>query len=307
MINQKINLEILVNTFRTKGKGLIGYRLLNKLIKSNDIEQLKLLLRDHRIKPIYSFEEVKKRDCVDFYLDYCSIIAVAQIAGYVSKQLPNNIKREIEFILSNEQVVKYYQQYYPLLLPEVLLKESISTQNIESNSNSFLLFERFLILNKYIKSDADVNLFLWLLDDGIVAGNSIKTFIEFFKENKSFIKNNKLQQKIYIEALRGYVKYMQFLEDYKKLLEDTEEIKLLKSAFWCYQSYWFNKLKDKLGVVINDSIENMNFYYKDSEINLSLVNEKSADYNFLKLKNETNQNLNYLFNRDNGTHLKSIL
>ena len=260
---KEINLEVIAKQYRETGAAAKGFNTLNQFIADDEKVNLKILLRNHMDSPIETTLEVNERDNIDFLIDYYSILEIGLIANYFPNPLPDVIEREVEFILKNQFVNQYFTEYYPLILPEILLKqvsESIGGQYFHHQSldNSTALFDRFLMLNQVKKNDEDINQFLWFLDDGWTSGYSIRDFWnvlkdrDLIKDKLHVTKNNPLNN-----ALWGFIKYTQFLGDFAGLLRDCEDDSLLQSAFWHYQSYWFEHMKEGLGDIVEIGLKNI--------------------------------------------------
>ena len=318
---KKINLEVIAKQYRENGAAAKGFKTLNQLIAADEKVSLKMLLRNHLNSPIETTIEVNERDYIDFLIDYYSILEIGLIANYFPNPLPAEIEKEIEFILKNEFVNQYFTEYYPLVLPEILLKQVSKNSNEkyfhhQSVENTTALFDRFLMLNQVKKSDEDINQFLWFLDDGWTGGYSINDFWkvlkdpDLIKDKLDVANNNPLNS-----SLWGFIKYTQFLADFADLLKDSKEDSLLQSAFWHYQSYWFEHMKDGLGDIveiglknIRESMNNLN----DDEIikdHNSFLNSKKDilewQENSLELEG-VEEDINYLLNQELGEPIRNF-
>ncbi len=254
---REFNFDIIVGQYRLTGQAEQAHKLL-KVYLSGSEGNLAEKLRDHRRKSIGE-DETQFRDDVDVLLDFYSIIQVGQIANYFPANLPDWFKQEILEILGNADVRRYYEEYYPLSLPQGLLRvaqDDLHFNGVESVEGT-ILFEKFLLIVSANK-DADIELFLWLLDSGSVDGYVLDDLWRVF-QNRELIDrklasdtNHPLNR-----ALWGFIKYIQFLSDYKALLVQARRFTLLQSALWQYQAYWFSKMKDRLGEIISVAIDNI--------------------------------------------------
>lgn len=263
MDNRTINLDVITSQYLKKGAAAKGFRTLNSLIKDNEIVSLRILLRDHRDNPIYSPIEVKERANIDFLIDYFSILEIGLIANYLPNPLPAKTEREINYLLNNVFVNRYFTEYYPLILPQLLLKQLSNNKDksyFHRNSlkNSLSMFDRFLMLNQIVKNDEDIDQLLWFLDDGKTQGYSVSSFWEVLADrNIVKYKLGSSNRHPLNSALWGFIKYIQFLSDFADLLRDCKEDILLQSAFWHHQSYWFEHMKEKIGDITKIGISNI--------------------------------------------------
>lgn len=232
-------------------------------------------------------------------MSYYSLIEIGQIAGYLPDSLPVELVEEIKYFLNNKYLKRYYKSYYKLYLPQLLLqdvnKDNFPSENEDPeiiNENQ-LIFEQFLLIKNSIEDDNDVYQFLWFLDDGHTNGYRLKDFREILKSREE--KNKLLDDNpnsILNKTLRGYVKYLQFLSEYAQLLRRSNHYKLLQSAFWHFQSYWFKNMSSKLGKVLYKSIQQVT----DMMVTAS-ADELIADkWSFI----ETNEGYNKLFENTDG-------
>lgn len=320
MDNRIINLEVITKQYRKMGAAAKGFRTLNSLIKDNENVSLRILLRDHRDNPIDSFLEVQERDNIDFLIDYFSILEIGLIANYFPNPLPTKTEREIDYLLNNEFVYKYFTEYYPLVLPQILLKH-LSKKNDnyfyrDSFKNFTSMFERFLMLNHIVKNDEDIDQLLWFFDDGWSQGYSVSDFWNVLAD-KNIIQyklgsNNKHPLN---RALWGFIKYIQFLTDFAALLRDTKEDTLLQSAFWHHQSYWFEHMKEKIGDIIKIGISNIRQSMSQMNTEEIINNKKSflnSNDDITKWRNDSSQlngvesDIQYLVNSKLGEPLNSF-
>lgn len=260
MENKALNLELITFQYRHTGAAAKAYTLLSDLIAQNRSEALRKLLRDHKKDPIQTNDEVNKRDNVDYLLEYYAILELGRIANYFPEDLTPSLKAEIREILDNDYVKRYYMDFYPLALPQLLL-EQIETDKVfysdENNDQLAAYFEEFLMLTS-IKRDEDVLQFLWFLDDGLTEGYSIHHLWNVLI-NKDKIKyklgsdpNHTLNR-----ALFGFIKYIQFLDDYAEFLKKLDQLRILQSACWHFHSYWFEHMQHKLGDIVTVALKNI--------------------------------------------------
>jgi hypothetical protein len=321
MSRQEFNLDIISNQYRKKGAAAKAYKNLSVLISSNDTRNLKNILRDHKDEPIWENYLVNERDNIDFLIDYYSILEIGIIANYFPNNLPSSLKNEVENILGNEYVRRYYSKYYPLILPQLLLKKISYSNNQVGNDTSTQtqgnLFEKFLVLNQTIKSDDDVDQFLWFLDDGITEGYAIHDLWNVLSSRETIrYKLGRTNTHPLNRSLFGFIKYIQFLKDYADLLRQASDFKLLQSSFWHYQSYWFDHMKEQLGDIIKVALHNIRNTMNDTT-QTELVNDNDSyiknTEDFNKWKSSTDQfegieaDIKYLLNTSLGDPLKQLL
>lgn len=318
---EEINLEIVTKQYRKKGAAAKGYATLKTLIKNNEIVSLRILLRNHLDNPIDSNLEIEERNNIDFLIDYFSILEIGLIANYFPNPLPIKTEKEIDFILSNQFVNRYFTEYYPLSLPKILLNQVLKNRNEKyfyhsDLKNSISLFDRFLMLNQIVKNDEDIDQFLWFLDDGWSSGFSISDFWNVLSDRNIIkYKLGSSNKHPLNSALWGFIKYVQFLSDFADLLRDSKEDPILQSAFWHHQSYWFEHMKERIGDIIKIGISNiresMN-HLNEEEVITDKNSFLSSQDDISKWRNDTSQlegveaDINFLINAQLGEPLKMM-
>ncbi|REJ81330.1 MAG: hypothetical protein DWQ44_09760 [Bacteroidetes bacterium] len=319
-MDKDYNLRILITQFRNKGPAAKGFRSLNKLIKDKNTKYLERLLRNHRDNPITSWEEIEFRDNVDYLLEFYSILFVAIIAGYIDKFLPEKLRHEIIDNLSNEVVKKYYKEYYPLPLLPVFLKylvpEKVTFKLIQNYENNMekILFEKFLLINYDIRNDEEINDFLWFLDDGLINDYDADDVVNLLKDRKKIISalSKSDDEGTLKSVITGFIKYLNFLNSYSRLLKQCEIYPYLYTSFYHFQGYWFFRLTKKFGNVISKGLDNINYSlenFSGDEFNEKFVPKENSpirdqfisNFSYEKWKEkskkeilETEQNINYL-------------
>ena len=313
-IDLKINLNILVSKYQNK-KAIRAKKTLLSLIQGREIFSLKELLRHHRDKPVLYFFELHYRKDIDELLSYYSVIEIAILCGYIPRNLTNSLNKELKIILGNEYVETYYKKHYPLLLIRALednIKGNLKFERKPTSDNEIYLFERFLFLIDDLEDD-DINTFLWFLEDGSKKGYGIDDINEIFRNPDRL--NYKLttnKPHILNQAIWGFVKYIHFLEQYYDLLIDSREEKLLQSAFWHFQSYWFLGMKEKFDLTLKNAlisiVENANEinYVNFDFINQDRIQIPNYEESILNI-NSIMKKISFLLNVELGTALEEFL
>ena len=243
---QEMNLQGLIHGYRDQGRAKRGFDRLSKAVSANNVKFLKRFLRDHRYDSIIDAAEIKFRDQVDFLIGFYGLLELGILTGYVSLTLNSRMQEEIELILENDFVRRYYVEYYPLLLPQVLLKATKLNKN-QPNSQAPEVIDSLLFLGGML--DDDVEDFLWLLDDGYFKGGNIVTLLSILKDRermRKLLSKSKKEENRIDRAFWGFQKFTNYMVGYHSLLLKCANDRLLHSAVWHYQSYWFDGIRDKL-------------------------------------------------------------
>lgn len=216
--------------------------------------RLKSLLRDHIVSPIMVDDETWIRDSFDFLLAYYGILEIASIAGSID-QLDVENRTVARAHLEQPDVVRYYEEHYPLLLPILFrerlegnhaLRETISGDASQVRAQSLVM--RFTQLIGVRNADKDIDRFLWLMDDGRVGNVGWQGLLQPLSNLETFLElTGRPGDDPRAEALRGFTKYIAFCESLAHLLTAAADFPLLQSAMWHYNAYWFVRIGDKLG------------------------------------------------------------
>ncbi|MFN8166803.1 MAG: hypothetical protein U0X76_11730 [Bacteroidia bacterium] len=288
---KSINLYFLKKKYRQKKQALLGYKILFKLITNNRNTKLKTLLRNHKVSGIHG-KEIELRDNIDKLLFFYSLLEVAAIADYINLESDSRLVKEIKMILGNKYLRKYYEEFYPLLLPQLLLRrvngnwiEKVADENAEN------IFVEFTHLNSTIEKNERVELFLNFIDDirfngeGITDLNKILFSPELLREH---IQITPQKQSYKDKALLGFFIYLDFIKRFDSLLTRAKDYKSVQSAMWHFHSYWFEHIRTRMSNKIWQSLDNFKrlnkaFSKKNYQEYINQIKEREdSEYHFQK-------------------------
>ncbi|MEW5918829.1 MAG: hypothetical protein AB1762_20675 [Gemmatimonadota bacterium] len=217
------------------------------------------LLRHHDETEGYvHWSETLVRDGFDYVLSYYGLVEIAALTGLMPKPLPAKFCVPALRLLSHPAVKKYYEKNYPLLLPRLLRYrlEGRNDSQVPPRAENPSLFALFLEISKPIDFDANVETFLWFLDDGLRGGYDISHVNRTLRSFKAFaLRMSKTRRPSPADrAVQGLVEYMRICLSLSRLLHDTEE-PLLRSAFWHWHAYWFGALKTNVQSNLSYALE----------------------------------------------------
>src|ERR1043165_7747815 len=126
-----LNFSFLINTYGKSYGVRMGKRILNQGISKKNID-LPQLFRHHTQGKIRGAEALQ-RSSVDELLSFYSIIEIAALIGYIRLFPIGPQLTEVYQHLSNPSLLRYYREYYPLNLPQGLLRrfesQSMATES----------------------------------------------------------------------------------------------------------------------------------------------------------------------------------
>lgn len=254
----KLRLSFLENNFRRSDAAERAYHAFKEL--KHQPQDLAYLLRHHKQRGIYEESEVSFRDDMDMLIGYYTILAAGIFSGYISVALDERTISELNEVLGHPAVVPYYAEYYPLTLPVYLYRLYQSptppSYKFEGNPITDQLFEQFMLLLRNRLNDADIDLYLWLLDDGYVREGddyrvlNLRKFLEFIGnpvKAVQFKRDHPKSASYFDSAIAGFAKFVIYTEELEVLMRSIGEIDVLaKSAIWHVESYWFLYLHTKM-------------------------------------------------------------
>lgn len=253
--------------------------------------KLERLLRFHGDDPVHG-DETTRRASVDELLEYYSLMEVACIAGYVPRRLPADYAAIAISRLANPSVRRYYQEYYPLLLPQLHVQRLRGRwTRTEAGAATGSLFVAFTSLSR-VTTDPHVDTFLWLLEDGSVGTTSLEDLLAvladpvkfaevLFKGSPEVMQADEDVWRVISDAaalsnptellarlqppiveldkaeqsLHGFRKFLLFCRDLNRLLETASDRPLIQSAMWHYHAYWFGEMGRKLRPYLESAID----------------------------------------------------
>jgi hypothetical protein len=280
------------------------------ILQSYTTPRLTHLLRDHHDEEVAG-KEVKQRDAFDETLELYSLMEVASIASYVPKRFPDDYKKRALDALSNTAVRVYYETHYPLFLPR-LHRERLEGRWNASEEGPELpaYFISFSELSRVIDDD-DVEVFLWMLEDGSIDGTSLRDLLAIVKDPERFgaammkgspqknhqgdfwsevtseaaLRNPKKfvrqfepdEDLTYAErSVRGFQRFLFFCRDLDRLLCAASEYPLTQSAMWHFHSYWFDEMSDDLKPYLEQAIEGFAQWSDAPGLDVTIGNDRGA-------------------------------
>ena len=256
---QRFNFDVLTKNHFAKTPAIRAERVLRtELGGGRSGVVLKNLLRHHAERAIVSPKEIGLRNAFDQLLAYYSLVEVGCIAAYLADPLPQAFAEKARRYLTRTEVRKYYEQNYPLLLPQLLLKRLDGSLKLrETNTErSIPLYFQFLEVNAMIENE-NVSQFLWFLEDGTTEGYAIDDTLEALSEPKQFAKclmQSPSSRDALDMSVIGFGRFIQFCRHMDSLLRACEGLALLQSAMWHYHAYWFKHMEVDFGKALAEAV-----------------------------------------------------
>jgi hypothetical protein len=280
------NLSVMMN----KEEGITTKGLADKelyLSKSS----LRKLLHHHREGTVEE-EELWLRFETDALLQYYALLQVSLIAGFIPPGLDDRTRAEARRVLGNEWVKKYYEENYPYFLPQLmrLFAEKAIAYEAAQPELSRKLFNEFLLANRTIEQDEDVDVFLKMLDYVSYGDIGLNDLVALLKDadalSKSLFKEDKT---VLDQSLWGFIKYTHFLGLLRAVLQKAEAVPLLQSAMWEYHSYWFRIMADTMKQFFDTAFANLTKAIADTPEPELMQQSDADDFSYAAVQEQMQQ------------------
>ena len=257
--------EIRYSFFEEHGSAGNALDLLRRVRAGRSRRDLENLLRHHEEKEI-SDGETWTRDDFDFLIAFFAMVEVARLSRFVSDRLPPTHLRQARMVLATPAVRTYYEDNYPLFLPQahLLFAEGNRISPDEGVApEGARLFARFFALSQPLEMGDSLETILWFLDGGARDGYDIDDVLEVIASPRDFVEYVSDRADDYEDdelgtlaaAVQGLVEFLRFIPTFHRLLEDAEPYPMLQSAFWHYHGYWFQQLSLYAGTNVRLAID----------------------------------------------------
>ncbi|HWY37721.1 MAG TPA: hypothetical protein VNY73_04130 [Bacteroidia bacterium] len=255
------NLLSLTAEFYHSGKTKRGAQNITAHINSNRISELEYLLRYHDPIPVYGAELIHRFE-IDSLIEFYNILLIAALAGYISPDFDPRLNEEIKKILGHPSVRPYYEKHYPYVMPSLTLNYVNSGNraiNQEMNTTTIGAFNDFIILNRMLKRDKDLERFMGMLDYVSYGNDDLDDVIEVLASEKKLSKilSDKRKDDGLNQAIWGFIKYTGFLSQMRQLLEDTKEYNLLQSSIWLFHGYYFDRMNEEMKIFFDKAFDSL--------------------------------------------------
>ena len=233
-------------------------------IRARRFDELAELLRDYRVKPICNPKEVDRRAAVDSLLVCYSVMEIAILAGFISSPDGSAFWTDAKTILDSPEVRRYYVEFYPIRLPQLLWLRLRGVHERRDEHPSLLVTSlfQFIELDRRFLETLDDGYLLRMLDSFTIGGQRFEDLVELIR-SPSAVVNHLLtvpeERDVLGRALYEFGEFLRFCFDLDQLLDQLRDRELLQSEIWCHYSYWFDILGERtnkrLGLVLEQFLE----------------------------------------------------
>jgi hypothetical protein len=258
---QKPNLEDLIS-FYFRGKRVVeALGHIQGLILSGKKNEVTTLLRNHRFHPVKSKSERYLRAGMDDFLLGCDVLEIAILTGFIGPPDQTKFWNPFRTILGNKEVRPYFEEYYPVKLPQLLALRLESKLNFveedkDNRLSSFML--RFLALDRGFMENLNGRYLLRLLDSFKIQGYRFSAVSNLISQPDLFVERILIppeSREVPDIALQELLQFFQFAESLEGLLLNAEGSPLVCAEAWSHYSYWFDKIGDKLNKQLGSALD----------------------------------------------------
>ena len=318
MESKERNLMSLKAELHDTGKAARGLVTILQFINNNKNKELKHLLRFHSPISVYG-DELRERFDIDALLEYYNLLLVALFAGYIPGKFDTITSNEIKTILSHPSVIPYYEVHYKYQMVSYALQFAEENREFEQKGNSLTIsiFNEFISLNRFIKRDKEIEVFLGMLDHVSYYDENIDDVNEILSSDKKLneVFTSKMKTKAQ-SGVWGFIKYTAFVSRLKELLISSEEYPLFQSSLWMFHGYYLDRMNYKMKEVFSDAFDNLEKLISDPIIFNNIIKEMYGNdvsentmevslHNFAKNAIiESREDVNFVLNSELGAPLK---
>jgi hypothetical protein len=264
LLLQEINLRDLQHRFyeQTSAPETVIWFALHK----NSKEFVDQVLRSHFEEKIVDQKEIQVRDAFDALLDFYSQLEIASLVNFISEESVLSYHEQVKEVLAHPSVANYYCKHYPQLLPQLFLARTEGKFPVrygDETTNAIPIYLEMLEVCRPIYEDSDIQSFLDCLDDYSVIGKnmqpivSIDLVIETIGKPAEYMERlikPEDERELLDDALQGFVRFLEFCQNFYRLLERSADLPLLQSEMWNSQSYWFKILRTRASKAIDAAV-----------------------------------------------------
>ena len=229
------------------------------MIEQGSDEDLQTVLESHLVQ-LPSPSRARAREDLDELLRYYSVIELASMVGAVPRPLPDPMATRMRLHLERRFVKTYYTEYYPLLLPRLLLArlhgEPVKSGADDQNNADLLM--SFLDVSSICETPAS-RAFLRLLDDGAVGGRGpglreVLATLRSPDRLAHYLATPSERQTPAQRGLEGLSDVMRFARALNQYLGSMAQLAVWQSACWHYHGGCFQQLAGRVAGAITAAV-----------------------------------------------------
>jgi hypothetical protein len=257
---QRANFQDILRFYFERQTTKTATEVLEEMIAGRQHLQLANLLRDHRVKSVYSKRERYLRACVDDLLLCYNIFEIGALTQFIPKPDGSEFWQRVRVILENKQIRRYFEEFYPLRLPQLLglrLQERYSQVESEDSAMASVMIQ-FLALDRGFMSNLNDSYLLSMLDSFTIQGYCFRDVVDLIAVPEKFIKGILIppaKRSIPDSVIQELGQFFQFSVNLDELLQSLDGFALVQSEIWNHYSYWFERIGRKLSRKLGQALD----------------------------------------------------
>ena len=206
---------------------------------------IRWLIDRERAGSISESEDIRLHASVDDLLQFYSLVELACLIRFVPAPLPKWFADRALPDLTQSDIVGYYEEEMPMLLPQqlrlrLLEKHHLADGDVEHAAS---IFTQIICLNNMISNDSDVNVFRKVIGPHGYNGCSEDDLLGAIRDPRKFfeyLQVDPCDQRPLERALHGVSKFIPFCRDFDTFLCSIDYAPLFRAGAWHYHGYWFD-------------------------------------------------------------------
>jgi hypothetical protein len=245
---QRQNSEHLIQLYYQRTTAPAAVALYADILSGERQAELGTILRDHRDRPIGSAEEIAWRNAFDELMTCYSVLELAMQAGYITDFGPT-LRRDASQILEDRCVREFYEDHYPLLLPQ-LFRDRLSRRIVcqtHLGPRQLAALQRAIELERRLLQHPEVQAFLMLADDFVVEGfwrSHLLDAVSDAEKLEQHLTRRGENQTFLDRAVGGLRRFLYLCDGLQRLLLSVEGDAIFQSGLWHLFGYWFSDRRE---------------------------------------------------------------
>jgi hypothetical protein len=253
------NLEDLHRTYFQRTGAARALKEILHHIEAGRLKKLSSVLRSHEYATISSESEIAFRDRVDDLLSYCGVLEIAVLARFIDEPGDSAFWLNLSRILGCLPVQRYYVEYYPQRLPNLLQARLTGRFAIFLPDDHRVLeaMMEFFRLDRRFHRLFDGGVLLPMLDGFTYDGVGLEDVAECIARPRRFLDAllaPRDDRDVTELAIQEFAAFVQFSFELKELLDRLDELPLLQSEIWHYFGYWYGHLRSEMRTGLRDAL-----------------------------------------------------
>jgi hypothetical protein len=185
-------------------------------------------------------------------LDFYSVLQIAYLAGFIGHTFSKDFTNRVIITLNTSYIKVHRLERYQSLLPTHLVTrlENGDNTTVESDDQSFFLFYQFLDIKALLEEDDEIQYFLTK-----VCNDSSGAFeLLLSNDQVNSMNENPYLIKADTTAMNGYLRYIDFIEQFFLLLTAARDKPELEAAFANYFITGFYRPKGRLQNILDRTV-----------------------------------------------------